>query len=230
MRNYVFSTKVTSILAFVSLAAVIVIHYFVHDGEVQFWENVMLAIFGSSFLTAITSCIGYHTEKRRTMEAFFCNTNHLLNELRKYGFDWDDSIKIDFIMKYNEIDKEQWGEQFGSIHFMFKYKKKIRYIYQKIYLPLNKLNCLISSDSNQSIYRLYRGGKPISSAELSKVIGEFESRLILKETYMCGETKITCNKLILDNSIRRELNGHYYDLMYSKNTQKGCDVDEQSKD
>lgn len=53
----------------------------------EYWCNVMLGIFGSSLLTAITSLIGYFTERKTVMEEFYTETLKLFNQFNRYQHD-----------------------------------------------------------------------------------------------------------------------------------------------
>ena len=70
MKNHVISIKVTAWLTGISLIALLIIHSDCQGREADFWCNICLAVFGSGLLSFITSCIGYSTEKVRTLEAF----------------------------------------------------------------------------------------------------------------------------------------------------------------
>lgn len=229
MKNYAISTKITGLCAVFSLIAVFVLRGIFKNSDDKFWENFALAIFGSSILAAITSGISYLTEKRRTMERFYCSTYHLLKILKQYSTEWDDLTKIDFIMNYDDIDKEPWGEEYGDIYFIFSHKKRMKYIYDSIYLPITLLNSRLSEEDIQSVFRAFRGKSSVETLNLGKVISEFETIITTK----ANDVKKIVNRKVLTqsprivSSIKKELNGRYYDLMYSKNTQKVDD--EQSK-
>lgn len=234
MKNYAISILVLGLLSIYSFDAVEFFHFFewLFDDvtQAQYWVNIFLAIFGSSFLALITSIIGYHTEKRKTMEAFYCTTSRLLKELMKYSADWEDLIKLDYIIKYNDVDKDQWGEQFASIYFVFRNKENTHYIYDKIFSPLDKLNCWVSNEENQKLYRIYIGGGTIPPYKLQYFIDEFEEIVKNKKTYMKEGTRITSFDDEFCGTVKEELDKRYYKLMYGKSkSKKGCEENEQSK-
>ena len=137
MKNHVISIKATAWLTGLSLAVLLIIHYNCQDREADFWCNICLALFGSGLLTFITSCIGYSTEKGRTLEAFNYSTRSLLHIINKYDLGWDLEKKLDFFLNYADIDKSLWDGQLGAICFLRDpNRKQYTYIYQKIYFFL----------------------------------------------------------------------------------------------
>lgn len=228
MKNYAISTIITGLCAIFSLVAVFVLRGIFRDCDDKFWENFALAIFGSSFLAAITSGISYRAEKRRTMDRFYCSTYHLLRVLKQYSTEWDDLTKLNFIINYYDIDKEPWGEEYGDIFFMFNHKKRMKYIYDSIYLPITLLDSRLSEEDIQSVFRAYRGKSSVEKFNLEMVISAFETIITTKANDV---KKIVAQKVLTQSprfvsSIKKELNGRYYDLMYSKNTQKGYDEEQ----
>ena len=84
MRVYKKLTLITTLLAGFAFAMAIIIHYCFSCAEADFWVNVCLGIFGSAILTALTSVVSYHHEKRKTLEGFVYHTRQIISHLNKY--------------------------------------------------------------------------------------------------------------------------------------------------
>lgn len=220
MRNYVLLIRVTAALTSLSFVITLIIHYGFCGSEADFWCNICLAIFGSGLLTFITSCIGYVSEKRRTMEGFAYSTRALIHMLNKYDLDWELERKIDFFLGYSDVDKALWDAQFGDIIFLYDpHKKKREYIYQAIYKPILDLNNAIAR--HDAHFKWHKDGSGKNDAVMAKFVLEIESLFMEKTTveHAIGDghtfqlTDIQ-NKLV--HSVLEELNGKYYDIMYGK--------------
>lgn len=220
MKNYVISTRITAALTCLSFVVTLIIHYGFHGAEAEFWCNVCLAVFGSGLLTFITSCIGYGTEKRRTLEGFSYSTRSLLHILNKYDLGWDLEKKIDFFLDYIDVDKSIWDAQLGAIYFMFDPgKEKFKYIYKKIYKPILDVNQKIAG--HETHFRWHKDGSGKNNAVMAYFVGEIEplfmERTANRHTLEDGqefETTAIQNKLV--HATLEELNGKYYDIMYNK--------------
>ena len=225
MKNYVISTRITALLTVVSLAVAITIHYGCHGSEADFWCNVSLAVFGSGLLTFITSCIGYASEKRRTLEGFSYSTRSLLHIINKYDLNWDLETKIDFFLQYNDVDKSVWDANLGSIYFMFDHgRESFRYIYQKIYEPLLKLNQTIGS--HEAHFRWHKDGSGKNDVVMANFVSEIEANFMEKTTNKFTmddgqELQTTSIQNRLVHSLLEELNGRYYNIMYNKKDEEG---------
>ena len=100
MKVYKISVYITMGLTILSALAALITHYRINSSEGDFWSNVALAIFGSAFLTLITSLIGYFVERRRILQDFSSRTKIILKQLNKYQVDWPVEKKIDFFLSY----------------------------------------------------------------------------------------------------------------------------------
>ena len=210
-------------MTLISFVGVIVFHYVFCDksdaNEPAFWVNVLLAIFGSSLLTAISSFVGYFYEKRRTMESFWHSTCSFLHFLNKYDGDWGIEKKIDFFLDYSDLEKSTWYMQLGSIYFLYDpNRKKYKYIYHKIYKPLSKLNILIGDHDFH--FRLFKNNSDKNYKVMQNFIDEIEHYLLEINT---AETEADNHKVQfteikpkLTRAIYAELHGYYYILMYGK--------------
>lgn len=220
MKNYVISTRITAALTCLSFIDTLILHYGFHGADADFWCNVCLAAFGSGLLTFITSCIGYATEKRHTLESFSYSTRSLLHILNKYDLDWNLEKKIDFFLDYTDIDKSVWDAYLGGICFMFDpCKEKYKYVFQKIYKPILDVNQKIAE--HEAHFKWHKDGSGKNDVVMANFVNEIESLFMEKITsnHMLEDgqefqTTTVQNKLV--HSILEELNGEYYDMMYNK--------------
>ena len=220
MKNYAISTRITAILTCAALAMTLIIHYGFHGTEAEFWCNVCLAVFGSGLLTFITACIGYATEKRRTLESFSYSTRSLLRIINKYDLDWGLEKKIDFFLDYADVDKAVWDAHMGAIHFLYDpNREKYKYIYQNIYKPILDLNQRIAAHGAQ--FKWHKDGSGKKDIVMAEFISEIEALFMenvasnhVSEDGKELQTTLVRNKLVY--TILKELNGRYYDIMYDK--------------
>lgn len=230
MRIYARTIWITSIISAVSLIGAIV-SYFVSCGQsAEFIYDICLATFGSALLSAITSAIMYNYEKRRQMEEFLKCTKAILNRLNKYNVSWDDEKKMSFFLSFEEMNFGTWDGFIRDISFFFDPKhKKREYIFDNIYLPIDKL-------IRKAIYmeRHFRYHKEALDANPSTLcdagamkhfISELEDLFIENITHIEKDSdgqehswSEISNKLV--HSILQELNGRYYDIMYGRKADK----------
>ena len=224
MRNWTIAFLISSTICIILFLFVLVLHYGSDGSEAEFWCNVCLSIFGSALLTSISSIIGYYYEKRRTLEGFSYSTRVLISFIKKYDVYWDNERKIDFFLDYDMMDKTKWDSQLGEIYFMVdKNQENFLYIYEKIYKPITELNSIIAS--HEFHFRLHKDGNGRNEEVMHQFISDIESLFIEKHTeeYENSDGMITTvtsprNKLV--KNVLDELNGRYYDLMYSKKAEK----------
>ena len=224
MRNCTIAFLISSTISIIVFLFVLVLHYGTDGGDADFWCNICLSIFGSALLTSISSLIGYYYEKRRTLEGFSYSTRALISFIKKYDINWDDERKIDFFLDYDMMDKTIWDSQLGEIYFMVdKNRQNFLYIYERIYKPITELNILIAS--HELHFRLHKDGSGRNEEVMHQFISEIEPLFMEKrmEKYENSDGMITTvtstrNKLV--KNVLDELNGRYYDLMYSKKAEK----------
>ena len=220
MRNNVKLTRITALLTVISLVITIVIHYGFEGREADFWCNVSLAIFGSGLLTCITACIGYVTEKKRTLESFLYKTTALVRLINKYEFNWDLEKKIDFFLDYFDVDKFEWDAHMGQICFLCDVnREKYKYIHKKIYMPILELNQKVAEHALH--FRWHKDGSGTNAPMMEKFIAEIEEKIkkecIGNHTGEEGEvlqSKLVRNKLVF--AVGQELHGRYFELMYGR--------------
>ena len=106
------SIYITIPLTVISLITAIAFHFICSIDE--FWSNVLLGVFGSGLLTAITSIITYNNERKRVFEGFYDSVKAIVHELNKYQRDWDLDKKIDFFVMYSGISYIDFDRYFAS--------------------------------------------------------------------------------------------------------------------
>lgn len=219
MKNYAISIYITVPLTAVSLGIALLLHYCGNGTEAEFWCNVCLGIFGSGLLTVLVSCVGYASEKKKTMEGFYYSTKSILHQLGSYDGSWDRDRKIDFFVDYYEKEQFVWDSQLGDIFFLFDFSRdNFNYVYNAIYCPIIHLNHELGDRVFH--FKLYKNGERIPDAILDRLISELEPVILKKEqkTVECEGNKATIIsvKNVLVSSVGKELSGRYYDLMYRK--------------
>ena len=141
--------------------------------------------------------------------------------LNKYQVPWDLDKKVDFLLYYHDISKAEWSRYYGGFSFIADFHGKNRcYIYEKICAPILSLNKSIdyySVNLHDYIDSSYK-----NKAAIGTIVKEIES-LFIETTFSeindnCVTKPIaisfTRNKTV--HTIKKELNGEYYKLMYGK--------------
>lgn len=226
MKTYKISTYITMGLTILSALATLITHYCITSCEGDFWSNVALAIFGSAFLTLITSLIGYFVE-RRVLEDFSCRTRIILKQLNKYQMDWPIENKIDFFLSYAENDIVAWDSELRNMAFLFDRKRnKYHYVYYKIYKPILDVNRGINE---RVLYFQSHNDKSRKNDEMMKKFVEEIECLFIKKVERRIPKEINKDDKTIDfmiassfgnevvEKVFAELNGKYYELMYGKN-------------
>jgi len=206
----------TVILAIVSLMVAIVLNYGL--GE-QFWCNVCLGVFGSAFLTAVTSIIGYYVERKRVTEGFFVETTRMLKEFNKYQPDLSLEDKIDFYLSLSDYDKSAWNMYYSQMDFFGNGCR--RKVFDKIYSPLQLVRNRILAHAWQ--FRMHKNGTGRNEAVMQNFVNELEDVILQKiqrkiaadENQEFIATGIR-NRIVMD--VSSELNGWYYEMMYGTKT------------
>lgn len=219
MRNYAISIYITAPLTIIALIVATLLHYCATGANAGFWCNVCLGIFGSGLLTVLVSCVGYASEKKKTMEGFYYDTLDILRFLSRYDVNWNRDRKIDFFICYCDMNLDSWDMYFGDMLFLFDFsKKKRKYVFEKIYSPIIKFKKAVG---NKSFHlRLYKDGDSNNTAVIDKMLGEIESLLITKDKSVVEsegrQITMTHVKSLLTNPVLEELYDGYYNLMYRK--------------
>lgn len=204
MKEYKLSIIATFFLTLVSVVAAITFDCY----SVSFPRDFSLSILGSSLLALISSIIGYSVKRRDTFEEFYHETNRILNFVNKYNGHWDRKEKVDFCLRFHDLNLSRWDLLFGSFSFLFDCNGKTRkMIYVEIYSKIAALDSIITNDV--FYYRCYLD-KEISDSIIDKKIDEVEKLLFVTEEQ--DGIKTTYNKLV--HEVRSVLCTQYYDAMY----------------
>lgn len=253
MRVYKTTTLVAIILTFVFgvLAIMLHFHWFIIDlssisledksrlfvemyncvCDSEFWSNFCLSIFGSSFLTILTSVLMYRHERRKTLESFLYHTRQLINMLNRYQLHMTVEQKVRFFLEYHDFDKIAWDSDFGNIDFFFEYRHKNRkYIFTKIYKPIVDFGESLNNCAWN--LRWYEDGTGRNEQAILYYIKNLEKQLIRSSIkyYRIKEDKIKRTsewvggqretEPLLTRRIRKELAGRYFDIMYNKKARR----------
>lgn len=166
--------------------------------------DVSLAVFGSSLVTFIISIIGYHCERKKTLENLFIAVYKKMAYLSHYIEGWSFEKKCSFFINFLINDYQSVGDAYAQIFFFFDYKDKARkYIFNNLYDKYcNMVNFIYDYYISLS---LYLDGRKSNNNEIKKDIKEIEDKLLNAE-----DGSIFCDTMI------NELHGRYYKIMYNK--------------
>lgn len=217
MRAHKRTALICGMLSFMSLCISIYLFYTYDSNEINFWINVCLAIFGSAFLASLTAIVSYFHEKRETLESFLYHSEKLLCKLKKYQHDFSVEEKIKFFLEYDDMDKSLWDSAFGNIDFLFDMFGKKRWIYNKIYQPLNQFSQAVSERERH--FRLYRNETESNMIVMEIFIKELETYLLEYK-----ELKITVIEKKLVRDVLGALYGEYFGIMYGRSAVKDIEV------
>lgn len=194
----------------------------------EFEANLLIGVFSSSFLTMLISIIEYANERKETMERFYSATIKVLHVINQYRTDLQPGIAIDKVLAIINYDYSDLDTAFGALSFLFKDKKTRDYINTKIYNPILQFREeLIEVDHHLSLYE-----DGVSKNE--KVVREQIDRVtnllmdISESNIKLADDAVVHYSFVrneLYNSIEKELNGHYWEIMYltRKDKQKQTD-------
>lgn len=227
MRVYKKITLVAGMVTLATFAGCIILHYgFTENREISFWLNIVLAVFGSALLTAITSWITYFYEKRQTIESFVYSTRRILKAINHYQKSMSLDEKIEFFLSYSDEPKDDWDMQIGNMDFFFEiFHHNRRYIYNKIYMPILTFNQAVGKHVWHFRWHLDGSGK--NDTVMESFVKELEDMLITESSVKVPAewaddrtpiryTQITTTRPKLVDEVQKELNGKYFDCMYGK--------------
>lgn len=239
MRAYKTLTFGTVLLAIATFVAAALLHYQFPCRDTDFWANVCLGVFGSSVLTAMTSVVSYHHEKRSTLKSFLYHTQQLLSYLNKYQKSMLLEQKLQFFLDYAELDKSAWDMDFENMDFFFdKLRGNRKYIYDRIYKPILDFNYAVAKHAWSFRWHLDGSGKDevvmqIILSELQEHLLEKTEREIPTEYNERGNATVfhRCSSIRpkLVYNVRKELMGRYFGIMYGKKIAKKPPISEEGK-
>lgn len=216
-------TIISMALSLVSFATALIIHYYAHFDDKDFWVDIIIGVFSGAIIGLITSIVSFFIEKRRTLEGFFCHTQELLSTINEYQREMSVEDKIKFYLNYRRISKLSWDDMFGEIDFMIDIgQKKRQYIYSSIYKPISDFNHAVAA--HEWHFRWYLDGSGRNEIVIQGFLKELEDYLI--ETGEASvdapdkddscECKVNFVRPKLVENIQKELYGEYYKIMYGK--------------
>ncbi|WP_286154554.1 hypothetical protein [Thomasclavelia cocleata] len=216
MKNYKYCNWITLILLLVSLLGCLWLLFLgnLENTYVNFWCNVLLAIFGSSLLTFITTLIGYIDEKRKTLELLFIETQNILKIIKMYDVEKNVDDKINFLLRIYEYNFYTWENCISNLGFWtdfnLKNQKKLSEIIKKLYLPINNLRQKISNKSQNFYWYIDGSGR---NEEVTKSYIEEIEKCFIQKKYQYN-VLFSWNYLVKD--INNFLNDGYTRLLNGK--------------
>ena len=193
-----------------------------------FLTDILIGVFSSSFLAFLVSIIEYANERKETMERFYSATIKVLHVINQYRTDLKLGIAIDKALAIINYDYSDLDTAYGALSFLFNDKKTRDYIYTKIYKPIRQLreelievgyHLSLYEDgvsNNEKVVRDQIGRVTNLLMDISESDIKLDDDAVVHYSYVRNE---------LYNSIEKELNGHYWEIMYltRKNKQKQTD-------
>lgn len=237
MKAYKNLTIIATIILIIAFFLAVILHYCCPCYETEFWINVCLGIFGSAFLTMLTSIMSYNHEKVKTLENFLYHTRQIVSVANKYQEHMTLEEKIRFFLEYSEFDKIAWDADFGNMSFFFeRITHNQKYIYDNIYTPILDFNHAVANHVWHFRWHLDGSGK--NEAVMQKFVDELQGYLLQitgkdvpTEYGKDGNVISTCRCRVVEPKLVREiedeLTGRYYDIMYGK--RKATKLDKELK-
>lgn len=188
-----------------------------HKLGYEFVSNLFSGIFASGVLTFIMSIIGYWVERRKTMEKFYTYAIKAVSNLNLFEYEKDLNRSIDSVLQMNQFDYVELDNAYGDMVFLFRNKKKQKYIYEKIYKPiLDAKNTVAEACFHFKEYKKAINGNAqamrVFLSEIAKVFMSVTQRKCINENGLSTVMTYTYNKFVHD--LRKELNGDFYRIMY----------------
>ena len=237
MRTNKFAILLVGPLTLISLVAAIVFYIISRYTfeAFEFVANVFSGIFASGLLAFILAGIGYFEERRKTLEKFYTYAQKAVSNFNRYEED-NDNIEqaIDIILLINEFDYTELDNAYGDISFLIHNKKRHDYIFDSIYGPITDLADLIREKSYH--FKLY---KKCLAKDRQHTRGEGTMKMFIDEIdrAIMGRTiqdvpndggtafRIPCSEKKIVFTLREELGGKYYDIMYPWKKEKEVPTD-----
>lgn len=224
MRTNKFAILFIGPLTFISLATAILFYINRYTFEAfEFIANIFSGIFASGLLALALAIIGYLEDRRKTLGKFYTYAQKAVLNFNRYENDNDIEQIIDIILLMDEFDYAELGNAYEDISFLI-YNQKLRdYIYHSIYGPIINLANLIRK--NSYYFKLYKKqlAKDGQHAKLESIIKKFideidsaiMSRTIREIPNDDGTVfRIPCSENKIVPTLRKELGGKYYSIMY----------------
>lgn len=117
------------------------------SSTVLVWDDILVGIFTSGFITTITSIVGYQTSKKMAIEVFYFECKKILDKIKKIPYYDDDNFEkiIDYYINLSNMDLEKFEFAFGNLSFIFNKrlsKKYHYYIYNRVKELMNEIKII----------------------------------------------------------------------------------------
>ena len=224
MRTNKFAILLVGPLTLISLIASIVLYVNRQAFEsFEFVANLFSGVFASGLLALILAGIGYFEDRRKTLEKFYTYAQKAVSNFNRYEKSDNIEQTINTILLMNEFDYTELNNAYADISFLIHDKKLHDYIFNSIYAPISELSDLICEKSYH--FKLYK--KQLAKdrqhtrgeGAMKKFIEEIDNAIMSRTVHEIPnddgtvfEMLCTENKVVF--TLRKELRGKYYDIMY----------------
>ncbi|WP_199624785.1 hypothetical protein [Paenibacillus alkalitolerans] len=186
--------------------------------SIGFWSNVFIGLFSSASLVLFLSIASYRVERRRTLEAFYTSVVSVINNLNKYEKNEDPEKTMELVLDMNQFNYADFDLLFGDIDFLLYNKMKREYIYKQIYEKINKIRNILKEKSFH--FNEYKKTDTGNLAVMKILIKEIDNEIMdrTEEDVINSsgdKTKLSFSYNKLTEELSNELNGKFYELMYS---------------
>ena len=172
MKNYAYSIRVLFILTLVVFPLLFITTNSVYD--------ILLAIFGSSFVSLLICIIGYNTSKIDTLEDFYDIVKKRVIYWSLYDIDDDLTKKCEYYVNYYTKGFPDVGRAYSKIYFLLDFKHTRRNgIYHDIYLPCLSFSGLV--EKHYWHFKWYLDGTGKNYGMIKEFIAEIEDEMINKK-------------------------------------------------
>lgn len=210
MRIYKNTVIVMGVLTIISF----MLAFFLSGSEkFVFWCNVLLGVFGSSFITLVSAIIGYLVERRYIMQDFYDRTIKIVNYLNKYQDAKSLDEKIAFYILFLDTDMVDFNSAFSKMSFFKSANQK--YIHKNIYEPIVDFRKRIRT--HEMHFRWHLDGTGRNNAVMLDFVKELESGFVEEKeriiNYNGDEKRMPYIERVLTEKILSELQRKYSDIM-----------------
>lgn len=182
----------------------LIVAYIFDMKNIGFWANVFIGVFSSGILVLGLSVIGYHTERKKTLEEFLSYAYKAAENYNQFENSGDPQYTMNIVLKMNEFDYSPLDSALGSIDFLFAKNTDRSYIFD-IYKRIKDLSGILKEKSwHFKQYKTETGNLTVMKHYIEEIDKEIMSRTTSSSFNMI-------NKEITD-----ELNGRYFEIIYGR--------------
>lgn len=103
-----------------SIICLVISYYLFRTGKAyDYYQNVVIGVFGSSLTALIVSIIGYKIERRHTLERFQHYACRALDNLDKFMMKKSTIETVDLVISLNNYDYSAFNDAYLEIDFLF---------------------------------------------------------------------------------------------------------------